>query len=102
MEEKYQIIIGINSFHRYEKLINLINSIEEQETTIKYKIIVMDDCSPDDRYLELPKISKHLILRNEINNGKKKYYLTINKLLKEVKKYDFEFFRSIRRRSFNL
>lgn len=95
-KEKYDLIIIIASYNRYDMLCNLLNKIAIQNKKVNTKIIVNDDCSSDIRYASLNQdFSDVTFLRSPFNKGKDRYWQTINELLAEVKKYDFEYVLTI-------
>jgi hypothetical protein len=57
-----------------------------------YNIIVSDDSSPDIRYKEFDKYlnTNVKVIKTKKNNGKKKYWLTINNVLSIIKDYKFD------------
>lgn len=84
----YEIIICISSFNRFEKINKLLNMFYEQESKFTYKIILLDDNSTDERYLNLqtiyPELEYHI---NKTNNGRKLYWYTVTQLWQYAKKY---------------
>jgi len=77
-------------------LCNLLNKIIKQDKKISTKIIVNDNYSSDNRYLSIGQEFKDVtFLRSNHNKGKDKYWQTINELLVEVKKYDFDYLLTI-------
>ena len=80
----------INSYNRYEKLINIIDKILYENN--KIEINVVDDGSTDERYLNLNNIYPTLnIIKNEYNYGKQEYWKTINKLFAVCKKKQYDY-----------
>jgi FkbM family methyltransferase len=89
-EVKYDFVYIIPTYERYEKIKNLIENILESHTNTL--IIIINDGSKDDRYLDLKNLNKNIIyLENTNNNGKEKYWVTVNKLLDEMSKYKFKY-----------
>jgi GT2 family glycosyltransferase len=71
----------IPSYNRYDYLLQIISRIEEQTKHLKYKIVVVDDSSSDERYGNIKNVSDNIIYyRNPVNNGRDKFYLTVSKL----------------------
>lgn len=88
----YDVIIIIPTKDRYDNLCNILNMLQYQRTKYTFKIIVLNDCSNDDRYSHInEKYSNIKFISNNRNNGKKKYWVTINKLLNESKSYKFRY-----------
>lgn len=84
-----KMIALIQSYNRYDKLIRLINQIQEQSNI---HIIIVDDCSNDLRYLNLSNIYNNItVLRNIENQGKIGYWKTVNNGLNICKTHDFEY-----------
>lgn len=85
----YDVAIIISSYDRYEKAVGIINQLLAQESRYTFKIILLNDGSTDNRYLDLNNIYPNItLLNNTVNNGKYKYWVSINILLKEVLKYE--------------
>ncbi len=83
-----EYLICITSYKRIEKLERLIYQIRQQSNC---SIIVFDDFSQDENYFFIEKKHENIkVIHNEVNNGKKKYWKTINLILNEVKKYNFK------------
>lgn len=93
----YDVIIGIPTFNRIEKLKKLINSIYIQKSDFKYCIFIIDDGSDykDEDFYIFNKFSDMSIIRNIKNNGKKFYWETINNLFQEIRLYSFKYFIQI-------
>jgi len=84
-------IIAIPTYNRFDKLTNLINQIQEQDKLNECQIIIYNDASTDSRYDNIRELYPNIIyLKGEKNNGKIKFWVTINSLLQEVKKYDYD------------
>ena len=93
---KYDIMIIISSYNRYDMLTDLLNKLNNQDSIYSSKIIVNDDYSSDIRYNSLNQdFANVTFLRSPINKGKDKYWQTMNELLAEVKKYDFDYVLTI-------
>lgn len=92
--KEYKFIIGISSYSRAESLDYLLNQIHSFTNNNLFKVIVLDDFSPEkEKYSNI--ISKYeniIYIRNEKNYGKKLYWKSINKILENVKKHKFEWF----------
>lgn len=87
------IIIGISTFNRYDKLCQLIDSLNRNKTFFSVKIIVNDDASTEQGYSNLTEKYPNIIYnRTKQNNGKKRYWETINQLFKTVNAFDFKWF----------
>lgn len=91
-KKDYDIVIGILSYDRYNKLNDLINSILNQKSDYTFCIVIIDDCSYDEKKLIKLKNNNIKIIKNNKNNGKELYWKTINNLLKEISCYNFEYF----------
>lgn len=76
-----KIIIGITSYNRYDKVVELIKQCN-------HKVVLINDCSTDIRYNQIKVDS----IVNEYNYGKKLYYKTINKLFSKIKSLEFDYF----------
>lgn len=84
--------IIISSYNRYDKLINIIENILLSNLIENIDIIILDDCSTDERYSNLnEKYNEIILLKNNKNNGKHEYWKSINKLFAvcKEKKYDY-------------
>lgn len=89
---KYDALITIPSYDRYDWLTSLIDKLQKQTTNRHIKIIVHDDASTDDRYLNLQNEYPDVVfIRSEENNGRLGYPYTITKLWKECKPYDADY-----------
>jgi hypothetical protein len=92
---KLDFLFLIPSYNRYDLLLKVIDRIEKQCNHLKYKIVVVDDCSNDNRYDNLRNINDNIIYhKNPVNNGRDKFYLTVSKLFNisksnEAKQYVF-------------
>lgn len=77
----YDVIICVCTYNRYDKVRRILKQLFTQNTKYKFKILLMDDCSPDLRYSQLQKeFSEIDYMRNEFNGGKIEYWKTVNKL----------------------
>lgn len=84
----YDTIIYISSYNRYEKLVNILNQLYSQKSDYSFKVIVMNDGSTDERYLNLEnEFSNTIHLKNVENGGVEFYLKTINSIFQEIKKY---------------
>jgi hypothetical protein len=90
----YDFIVGIPSYSRVKDVSSLVSILNLQKKQYSVKIIVIDDFSPQvSEYLKLSEICPDLtLIRNVKNNGKHKYWQTINNLLAIVKQYQFKWF----------
>ena len=78
MGDKFKFTFLIPSFNRYDKLINLVNQINEYQNA---DILIYNDASNDDRYQNLPIIFNNItLINNKINNGKLNYNKTLIEL----------------------
>jgi len=87
--EKVDICVIISSYNRKEKLKNILNKLYWDDCKFSFRIILLNDGSTED-YNEFKSYNLDYI-ENESNNGKFKYWESINKLLDKVKKYDCEY-----------
>lgn len=88
----YEVVIIIPTINRFENIYNILNDLFTQETFYKFKIIVINDNSNDERYDVLKSFFPEITyLTNDINYGKKKYWMTINKLFGEAQKNKFRY-----------
>lgn len=76
----YDVAICIPSFNRYEKLTRLIYQFLTQETKYRFKIIVLDDGSDDERYFSLSKDYNVFYLKNPAPNGKAKHWVCYSQM----------------------
>lgn len=89
----YDIVIGISSYNRFYKLMELLNTIKEQPTKYSYRIVIMDDCSTERQYVDTFLNQKEYdYIRNSKNLKKIEYWRTINNLLNKVSQYNFKYF----------
>lgn len=89
---KTKVVTIIPSFNRYENLVKILNQLSTENSLEKNRIIVIDDCSSDERYHKLKTLYPNVkFLKNKKNNGKKEYWVTVNRLFKQLKKYNFEY-----------
>ena len=80
----------IPSYERFDKVIELIEDIMKVDP--KCLIFLLNDGSNDPNYNLFKNYDNRLIyLKNEINLGKKGYWETVNKLLKEISNYTFTY-----------
>ena len=85
-----EFLFLITTYNRFDNLKSLIDSIIPLNGT--KKIIIVDDCSTDERYENL--IDYHddvLYYKTETNNGKINYWKTVNLLYSKVKNIDFKY-----------
>lgn len=89
-EREYEFIYIIPSFERYDKLKSLVDSIlDVSHNTL---IIVLNDGSTDERYSNLISYDNRVVyLKNTVNNGKERYWMTVNGLMDEMSKYNFKY-----------
>lgn len=84
----YDVVICISSFNRYDKVNKLLSMFYDQESKYSHKIILLDDNSNDDRYLELKKIYPTIEYhRNKKNNGRNLYWYTVTQLWQYTKEH---------------
>jgi hypothetical protein len=84
----YDCIIIISSYERYNKLYSILNQLYTQKTDYIFKTIIINDGSNDKRYKSLVNLFNNIdYLENDINNGKRMYWKTINKLFKKASEY---------------
>lgn len=80
---KLDFLFLITTYNRYDLLVSVIERLEPQVKHLNYKIAIVDDCSNDDRYSTLiTKFDNIIYHRNNKNNGRNNYYLTVNELFK--------------------
>jgi GTP:adenosylcobinamide-phosphate guanylyltransferase len=85
----YNYIFIIPTYNRLEKInytIDYINSIKGKNLTI-----IINDGSLDINYEKLKHKKNTIYLKNNDNLGKEGFCITINKLLSEMSKYNFEY-----------
>ena len=86
----YDAIICIPTYNRYNKVVDILNEIYNQNTKYTFKVIILDDNSTDIRYKKLNFYFDNIIyMKNRVNQGKYLYWKTINTLFKESSKYKF-------------
>jgi diadenosine tetraphosphate (Ap4A) HIT family hydrolase len=84
----YEVVICISSYNRFDKLNKLLSMFYEQKSKYKFKIILLDDKSTDEKYNSLEKLYPELeFYRNNRNNGRKLYWYTVTKLWNYAKSY---------------
>jgi hypothetical protein len=85
-----RICFLIPSYNRYDKLSNLLLQINNETTA---RVIVYNDASKDDRYLNIEKIFKDVkVIHGVSNNGKGNYQKTMFTLFSEANKTDSDYF----------
>lgn len=91
--KKYDVVIGITSYKRFDQCYRLIDQLLNQKTLFNYKIVLINDGSDDIKYDIFNNLSdKILYIDKKVNKGKMGYYETINHLWSEVKKIDTNYF----------
>lgn len=85
-ESIYDVVICIPSHNRYEKINRLINTIKSQSTDFKYKIILLNDGSSDQRYDFLRKENPDIIyIKNDLANGKTYHWYCYNQMWSKLR-----------------
>lgn len=84
----YDVVIMIPTHNRYEKLMRIINTINEQESKYSYCFVILNDGSDDKRYDNLKNEKGVLYLKNEKPNGKLHHWYCYNQLWHVLKKID--------------
>jgi hypothetical protein len=80
----------ITTYNRYDSLKNLLTNILKLNHT--KKIIVVDDCSTDDRYQNIINFHEDVLYyKTEQNNGKVNYWKTVNLLYQKAKEVNFKY-----------
>ena len=80
----------IPSYNRYDKLVNLLNQINSYPNT---KVIIFNDASTDDRYMNIENTFRNVkVIHNVVNNGKDGYNNTIKTLFSEAEKTNNTYF----------
>lgn len=83
----YDTVVLITSYDRFDMVYEILTQLYRQKTEYKFKVVLVDDCSSDERYDALTTIFPKLVfLKNEENYGKKGYWKTVMKGLEEVRK----------------
>ncbi len=86
----YEYVYIIPTYERFDKAFSLIKNI--LGINRNSLVIVLNDGSKDERYKEFINFDHRIIyLENKTNNGKDGYWITINKLLDELSKYNFKY-----------
>lgn len=84
----YETIICISSYNRFDKVDKLLSMFYDQISKYSYKILLLDDCSSDERYKSLVDKYPNLLYRkNQKNNGRKLYWYTVTQLWQWAKEY---------------
>lgn len=84
----YDVIICVSSFNRFDKVNKLLSMFYTQDSNYSYKVILLDDNSTDDRYMELKEIYPNIeYYKNNKNNGRKLYWYTVTQLWQYAKNY---------------
>lgn len=85
----YHVVILISSYQRYDKLQPMLKQLYSQPTKYKFKVILLNDNSPDIKYdyldRQFPKLEYH---KNRKNHGRKFYWYTVTKLWNYSKVYN--------------
>ena len=88
MNVDYDTVVMVTSYDRFDMVYELLVQLYRQKTEYKFKVVLVDDYSSDERYDALTTIFPELVhLKNEENYGKGGYWRTITKGLEEVRKY---------------
>jgi glycosyltransferase involved in cell wall biosynthesis len=91
MEEKYKYAFLITSYNRYDMLTNMLNEIDNQIGLENIITVVVDDCSTDERYNNLKRLYRDIIVvKTDKNNGVNYNYKTFNTGLDIIKEFKFE------------
>jgi hypothetical protein len=91
-KEYYDFIITFSTYKRNEMIKTIIQKIYSQDTEYTFKIILLNDGNDIENFkLLFSEFENIKILHNTQNNGKKKYWESINKLLQEVKRYNYQY-----------
>lgn len=88
--ESFDVAIMISSYNRYVNLVHIINQINRQHSKYKYKLFIMNDGSTDLNYEKLESLENIILLKNETNNGKCKYWKTITDLFQATSHYKYD------------
>lgn len=84
----YDVIICISSYNRFKKIVRLIKQFYIQPTKYKFKIILLNDGSDDNKYKIIEKRFNEIIyLKKEINGGKSNYWKSVNEIWDVAKTY---------------
>lgn len=91
-DNKLDYIVCISSYSRPNALKQLVNQLMSYKDTVNFKIIIVDDHSPQVKeYHSITSVSNDIIhIRNEVNYGKKGYWKTINKAFDATKQFKFK------------
>ena len=86
----HRICFLIPSYNRYDKLSNLLLQINNETTA---RVIVYNDASTDDRYLNIEKKFNNVkVIHGVKNNGKSNYQKTMFTLFSEANNTDSDYF----------
>lgn len=87
---EYDVIISIPTYNRYDKIVRLINQFMSQQTKIRFKIIILNDGSTDERYKNIIDLYPDIdYIENEKSNGKTLHWYCYNQLWSKAKEYKF-------------
>lgn len=88
-KDELDYVYIIPSYDRFEKVSSLINEIlNTHKNTL---VILLNDGCNDERYEYFKTLNNVVYLTNKTNNGKSKYWMTVNTLLSEMSKYTFKY-----------
>lgn len=97
MLKRYDIVIGLPTYERFDMLINVLRSITKYPGNFKTKIIINDDCSTDPRYQRYfgHKMYEGFadidFIRSTENLGRKGYWKTVTNILQQAREYEFKY-----------
>ena len=88
-----KVIILIFTYDRFNSLTRLIEQLVSQSTKYEYKIVVCDDSSPGDEYINMDYFNNNNveIIRTNENNGKFGYWKTVNYAFNHIKNINFDY-----------
>lgn len=87
----FNIAVVMSSYDRYSGMISIINQLNGQHTGYTWKLFIMDDGSQQPGYSGLSSaFPEAVILRNTVNNGKKRYWKTMSDLFKATSRYSYD------------
>jgi hypothetical protein len=86
----YKMCFLIPSYNRYDKLSRLLTQINNETTA---KVIIYNDASTDNRYLDIEKQFMNVkVIHGSKNNGKANYQQTMSTLFTEANNSDSDYF----------
>jgi hypothetical protein len=89
---KFDSIVLICTYNRYEKVNNILADLYNQKTDYTFKPIIVDDASTEKEYSQLKKDYPEIdYIRLPKNNGKKQYWQTVTLGLKKSNDYDYKY-----------